>query len=226
MLDKPEIWAPVLATILAVILTWLLGHFNLWGISGLARGVRPVAWVKLNWRLWRAKRIPLRAYLATGEDDDSMRQFKINKIHVLDGKGRSIAGTIELVHTGYWLDSDVGEGKMHLFALGRRGRALEQAKTLCLDVARDDDRLPDKETRLKVLNVHIFGVDDVSSGDYWDDVPESLRWDIQDKLADELMDRAKSGPSFFQFRQGPYPYQGVAFTVSELDGLETLFQQG
>ena len=223
MFDRPEIWVPVLATFLAVFLAWLLGHLNLWWLSGLARRVRPITWAKSKWRHRQARGIPLRAYLAIGEGDNSMRQFKINKIHALDRKGRAIAGTIELVHSGYWLDTQVEEGKMHLFALARRGRALEQAKTLCLDVSRGDDRLPDKEMRLKVLYVHIFDVDDVSSGDYWDDVPESLRWDIQDKLADELMERARSEPSLFRFRWDPYPYQGVTFAVSGLDEIEALF---
>ena len=154
-----------------------------------------------------------------------MRRFKVKKIRAYDGKGKKIAGTIELMHSDYWLDSGEGSGKLHLFALGRRGRELEQADALRLSVeSRSDERTP-HEVRVKVLYADIFGVEQVTSGDYWDDVPETLREDLQDKLADELMARAQPEirTSLFQSRRERYPYQGVVFTVSGLEELEALF---
>lgn len=227
MLDKPEIWAPVLATILAVILAWLLGHFNLWGISELAGRSRPVSLVRLKWSLRRARRIPLGAYLTTGEDNN-MRRFSIKKVNALNDKGKSIPGTIELVHPDYGLDLPEGESKLHLFALSRRGRALEGAETLRLEV--EPSSAGDRRTsavQVKVLSVHTFALENLSSGDYWDDLPESLRFEVQDRLADELMERAEPVDvglfAIARNRQQRYPYQGVAFAVSGLDELEALF---
>ena len=34
-----------------------------------------------------------------------MRQFEVKEINAVDGKGKTIAGTIEPVHSGYWLDA-------------------------------------------------------------------------------------------------------------------------
>ena len=152
-----------------------------------------------------------------------MRRFKIKKIRAFDEKGKPIAGTIELAHSDYSLDSGEGPGKLHLFALARRGRSLEQAKSLRLEVIPVSDTPYPKVVQVKVLYADIFGLERVSSGGYWDEVPESLRYDIQDTLADKLMDRAKPEPSLFQIHREPYPYQGVAFAVSGLDELEALF---
>ena len=154
-----------------------------------------------------------------------MRKFKINKIRAFDGKGKPIAGTIELAHSDYILDLVEGPGKLHLFALARRSQLLEQAESLRLVVEPASDYRTPRDVRVKALYTDTFGLDRVSSGDYWNDVPEPLRFDIQDKLADELMDRAQPEirVSLFQTRHERYPYQGVAFTVSELDELEALF---
>lgn len=144
-----------------------------------------------------------------------MRQFTVKEIQAFDGKGKFIAGTIEPVHPSYWLDSDGGEGKMYLFALARRGRALKRADSLRLVVQPEAaNSATQQDVRVKVLYADSFGVEQVSDGDYWDDVPERLRFKIQNALADELMERAK--PTLFQ-------YQGVAFAVSGLDDLEALF---
>ena len=228
MLDKPEIWAPVLATILAVILAWLLGHLSLWRLVGLARRVRPIAWVKSKWRRRRARRIPLGAYLTTGEDEGMRRRFSIRKINALNDKGRLIPGTIEPVHRDYWLDLPEGESKLHLFGLSRRGRELEQAKTLRLVVGPSNSE--GSAVRVKVLYARTFGLENVADGDYWDEIPESLRFDIQDKLADQLMARAQPEKvGVFQLISQPererHPYQGVAFVVSGLDELEALFPE-
>ena len=151
-----------------------------------------------------------------------MRRFKINKINALDSKGKSIAGTIQPVHSDYWLDSEA-QGKLHLFGLARRGRSLEQAKSLRLEIIPASVNPYPQGVRVKVLHADSFGLEEVSRGDYWDEVPEQVRYDIQNTLADELMDRAKSEPSLFQFQREPYPYQGVAFVVSELEELAALF---
>lgn len=154
-----------------------------------------------------------------------MRQFRIGRINAFDGKGKAIPGTIKPVHPDYQLESSETQGKLHLFALARRGRKLEQAKSLRLVVTPNTGSPWPAEVRVRVLHADSFGLDQVSSGDYWDDVPESLRLDIQDALADELMNRAKVGivESIFEAAREPYPYQGVVFIVSELDELEALF---
>ena len=143
-----------------------------------------------------------------------MRQFRVKEIHALDGKGRAIAGTIEPVHPSYWLEQNGGESKMYLFALARRGRALKRADSLLPVVEPESPNPAPRDVRVKVLEADNFSVEKVSNGGYWDDVPERLRFSIQDALAGELMEPAK--PSLFQ-------YEGVAFTVSELDELQTLF---
>ena len=157
-----------------------------------------------------------------------MRRFSIRKINALNNRGKSIPGTIKPVHSDFWLDLPEGEGKLHLFALSRRGQALERAKTLRLEVepARSDRRAI--VVWVKVLYAHTFGLENVSDGDYWDDVPESLRFDIQDRLADELMNRAPPENvalpiSIGAFQRERHPYQGVVFAVSELEDLEALF---
>ena len=158
-------------------------------------------------------------------EKDGMRRFKIKKIRAFDRKGKSIAGTIELVHSDYWLDMNEGPGKLYLFALTRRGRLLERADSLQLEVvSASNDRTP-RNMQVKVLYADIFDLDNVNSGDYWDDVPESLRFDIQDKLADELMSRAQPEirTSLFQTRHERYPFEGVTFAVSGLEELEVLF---
>lgn len=157
-----------------------------------------------------------------------MRNFTIKKIRAYDAKGKRIAGTIEPVHTGYRLNPGEGQRKLHLFALSRQGRALEKAYSLLLDVASASDGKEDwsqEDVPVKVLLTDVFGVEQVTTGDYWDELPERLRDDIQDKLADELMARAypEIKAPLFQIWQGRYPYQGVAFVVSGLDELEALF---
>ena len=157
-----------------------------------------------------------------------MRRFSIRKINALNSRGKSIPGTIKPVHSDFWLDLPDGESKLHLFALSRRGQALEQAKTLRLEVEPASSDRRTSIVRVKVLYAHTFGLDNVSNGDYWDDVPESLRFDIQDRLADELMDRAPPEStglaiSIGGFQRERHPYQGVVFAVSELDELEALF---
>ena len=112
-----------------------------------------------------------------------------------------------------------------MFGLSRRGQALERAKTLRLEVESATSDRRTNVVRVKVLYAHTFGLENVANGDYWDDVPESLRFDIQDRLADELMDRAppeKVAP-MAAFQRERYPYQGVMFAVSELKELEALF---
>ena len=154
-----------------------------------------------------------------------MRKFTIRKIKAYDAKGKRIAGTIEPVRTDYWLGLE-GTGKMHLFALARQGRSLEKAYSLNLEVAPvAANEVVWEDVSVKVLFTDIFGAEQVTQGDYWDDLPVSLRDDIQDKLADELMARAQPQlrGALFKTWQEPYPYQGVAFAVSELDELEALF---
>ena len=156
-----------------------------------------------------------------------MRRFSIRKINALNSRGRSIPGTIKPIHTDFWLDLPEGESKMHLFALSRRGQALQQAQTLRLVVEPSTADRQDSTVRVKVLYAHTFGLENVSNGDYWDDIPESLRFDIQDRLADELMNQAPPENISFlnplQRERERYPYQGVVFAVSELDELEALF---
>ena len=149
-----------------------------------------------------------------------MRRFKINKIHALDGKGRTIAGTIEPAHSDYSLDSEEGNGKAYLFALARKGQSLERAESLLLEVQPASDSFESSEVQVKVLYIDIFGLDRVSSGEYWDELPQIQRFRIQDKLADEIMERAKP---LFPFQREAHPYQGVTFAVSGLDELESLF---
>ena len=157
-----------------------------------------------------------------------MRSFTIKKIRAYDSSGNRIAGTIEPVHTDYWLNSDEEPGKLPLFALTRQGRALEKAHSLLLDVASatgEGNGWSREDVHVRVLLTDVFGVEQVTRGDYWDDLPERLRDDLQDKMADELMDRAQPEirATLFQSRQERYPYHGVAFVVSELDELEALF---
>ena len=85
--------------------------------------------------------------------------------------------------------------------------------------------------RVKVLYAHTFGLENVANGDYWNDVPEFLRFDIQDRLADQLMDRAQPEnigilTSIAAIQRERHPYQGVVFAVSGLDELEALFPPG
>lgn len=224
MFNLPEFWHPI-------IVAWLLAQFSLWWLFRTVlwapSRIRPIAGVKSKWRRWQVGRIRLQAYLATGEND-GMRRFKIKKIRAYNKKGKKIAGTIEPVHSDYWLDSGEGQGKMHLFALARQGRVLEQAHSLRLEVAAETDDgevWKEEDVSVKVLFTDIFGPEQVTSGDYWDEVPERLRDDIQDKLADELMERAKPEirVSLFQNQRELYPYQGVTFAVSGLGELEALF---
>lgn len=149
-----------------------------------------------------------------------MRQFTIKEIYALDGKGKAIADTIEPVHPAYCLDIAEGPGKAYLFALTRRGRAVERADSLRLVVAPALDDTDTRNVRVKVLFTDTFDVERVSSGDYWDDIPELQRFRIQAKLADQIMDRAKP---LFPFQREAHPYQGVAFAVSGLDEIEALF---
>ena len=156
------------------------------------------------------------------------RNFSIQKINALNEKGKAIPGTIEPVHTDYWLDSPEEEGKLYLFALSRRGRALERAGALRLVVDTMNGDRNTSTVRVKVLYADTFGVENVADGDYWDEIPESLRFDIQDELADQLMARAQPEKvSFLSAFSSPererYPYQGVTFVVSELEELEALF---
>lgn len=145
-----------------------------------------------------------------------MRQFTIEEIYALDGKGKTIADMIEPVHPAYCLDLGEGPGKAYLFALSRRGRA----DSLRLVVTPDLDNTEPRNVRVKVLFTDTFDVERVSSGDYWDDIPELQRFRIQAKLADEIMGRAKP---LFPFQRETHPYQGVTFVVSGLDELEALF---
>ena len=149
-----------------------------------------------------------------------MRMFRINRIRALDGKGKTIAGTIEPVDSNYLLNSGEGRGKGYLFALARRGQPLERAERLLLEVQGVSAGTETNEVQVKVLYTDIFGLDRVVSGDYWDEVPELQRFRIQNKLADEIMERAKP---LFPFQREPYPYQGVTFAVSELEELDALF---
>ena len=129
------------------------------------------------------------------------------------------------MHTGYWLDLPEGESKLHLFALTRRGKELAQAKTLRLVVEPDAENGPGSAVEVEVLYAHTFGLENLADGDYWDEVPEPLRFDMQDRMADELMDRADPIPAglFSALPRRRYPYQGVAFAVSGLDQLAALF---
>ena len=228
MFDSPKFWQvalSALAAVIAAVVVWLLGRFGGLLLDAFT-GARPITRLKSRWRHRRAKLIPLQAYPVAGEDD-GMRKFTIRKIKAYDSKGKRIVGTIEPVHTDYWLDLE-GTGKMHLFALARQGRSLEKAYSLNLEVASSTgDKVvwQREDVSVKVLFTDVFGVEQVTEGDYWDTLPESLRDDIQDKLADELMGRAQPElrGSLFKTWQEPYPYQGVTFAVSELDELEALF---
>ena len=155
-------------------------------------------------------------------------RFSIQKINALNDKGKLIPGTIEPIHTEYRLDLPEEESKLYLFALSRRGRALERAKTLRLVVNSLNGERNTSTVRVKVLYADSFGLDNVADGDYWNEIPESLRFDIQDELADQLMARAQPEKiGFFPVLSSPererHPYQGVTFAVSELDELEALF---
>lgn len=158
------------------------------------------------------------------------RRFSVQRINAINDKGKAISGTIEPVRTDYWLDSQEEKGKLYLFALSRRGQALERAGALRLVVDTSNGDQNTSTVRVKVLFAHTFGVENVADGDYWDDIPESLRFDIQDELADRLMARAQPEKvSFFtafsSAERERYPYRGVAFIVSELDELEALFSE-
>ena len=157
-----------------------------------------------------------------------MRRFTIREIYALDKKGKNIGGIIEPVHPEYWLDSEEGLGKAYLFALARRSRELEHADSLRLVVSPGPDDDPQREVGVKVLFTDTFGLDRVSSGDYWDEIPELQRFRVQAKLSEELMRRAQPEirTSLFQTRHERYPFEGVAFAVSELDELEALFSSG
>ena len=149
-----------------------------------------------------------------------MRQFTVKEIYALDGKGKTIADMIEPVHPTYCLDLGENPGKTYLFALSRRGRDLEQADSLRLVVTPDSNDSEQKNVRVNVLFTDTFNLERVSSGDYWDDIPELQRFRIQAKLADEIMERAKP---LFPFQREAHPYQGVTFAVTGLEELETLF---
>ena len=154
-----------------------------------------------------------------------MRQFTVKEIYALDRKGKHIGGIIEPVHPDYLLDSDEGPGKAYLFALARRSRELERADSLSLVVTSGSgDRAP-QYVRVKVLDINTFDLDRVSSGDYWNEIPELQRFRVQAKLSEELMSRAQPEirTSLFQTRNERYPFEGVAFAVTELDELEGLF---
>ena len=154
-----------------------------------------------------------------------MRRFAVKKIYALNNRGRHIAGTIEPVHPGYWLDLPDGESKLHLFALTRRGKEQAQAKTLRLVVEPAAENGQENFVEVEVLYAHTFGVEDLPEGDYWDELPESLRLAMQDRMADELMERAAPIPAtlFSTLGRQRYPYRGVAFAVSGLDQLAALF---
>lgn len=224
MFNLPDFWQPI-------VVAWLLAQLSLWwalrAALYAARRIRPARWLKSKWRRLRAGRIPVRAHPTTGEDND-MRRFKIEKIRAYDRKGKRIAGTIEPVHTEYRLDSCEEQGKLYLFALARQGRALEQADSLRLDVTPATDggeRGNPADVPVKVLFADVFGAEQVTGGDYWNEMPERLRDDIQDRLADALMERARPElrVSLFQNQRELYPYHGVAFAVTELDELTALF---
>ena len=79
--------------------------------------------------------------------------------------------------------------------------------------------------RVKVAHTHAFGLDKLFCGDYWKQVPELQRIQIQNKIAYELMSRAK--PVMIKdgipYMRDTYPYSGIAFAVSGLYELEALF---
>lgn len=154
-----------------------------------------------------------------------MGKFTIKEIYALDKKGKHIGGIIEPLHPDHWLDSEKGPGKAYLFALARRGRELERANSLRLVVTPVSGGQASRNVRVKVLYTDTFGIDYVSSGDYWDELPEMQRFRIQAKMSEELMARAQPEirTSLFQTRHERYPFEGVAFAVSELDELEALF---
>ena len=154
-----------------------------------------------------------------------MGKFTIKEIYALDKKGKHIGGIIEPLHPDYWLDSEKGPGKAYLFALARRSRELERADSLRLVVTPDPDGKTSRNVRVKVLYTDTFDIDRVSSGDYWDELPEMQRFRIQAKMAEELMARAQPEirTSLFQTRYERYPFEGVTFAVSGLDELEALF---
>ena len=157
-----------------------------------------------------------------------MRWFNIRGIYALDGKGKHIAGTIEPVHSGYWPHPETVQDAAYIFALARRGRFLQlNTKSLFLAVAVGPESPEQKlETvRVKVAHTHAFGLDKLFCGDYWKQVPELQRIQIQNKIAYELMSRAK--PVMIKdgipYMRDAYPYSGIAFAVSGLDELEALF---
>ena len=154
-----------------------------------------------------------------------MRQFDVKEINAVDGKGKTIVGTIEPVHSGYWLESDNGPGKAYLFGLTRQGRSLARADRLHLVVTPSGGVSFQREVQVqvKVLFIDVFDVVRVSRGDYWDDMPERYRFRAQNKLADKLMDRAGPGGTIPLIQWERFPYVGVTFAVTELDGLDALF---
>ena len=154
-----------------------------------------------------------------------MQRFAVRKIYALNSKGKVIpAGTIRPVRQEYRLDSPESESKMHLFAIARQGKSLEQAKTLQLEVEPERAIRP-QTVGVEVLYAHTFELENLADGDYWDEVPQSLRFEVQTRLADELMDLADPEPPglFSMPPRRRYPYQGVAFAVSGLDQLAALF---
>ena len=154
-----------------------------------------------------------------------MQRFTIKEIYALDKKGKHIGGIIEPVPPDYWLDSAEGPGKAYFFALARRSRELERADSLRLVVTPGVGNGTSSNVRVKVLYTDTFDLDRVSSGEYWDEIPEIQRFRLQAKLSEELMSRAQPEirTSLFQTRRELYPFEGVTFAVSELDELEALF---
>ena len=154
-----------------------------------------------------------------------MQRFAVKKIYALNGKGKVIPGTIHPIHEEYRLDSPEGESKMHLFGVARQGKSLEQTKALHLEVLLEQGRPAMHNIGVKVLYAHTFGLENLTDGDYWDEVPTPLRFHMQNRLADELMELADPDPPglLSAIPRRRYPYQGVAFAVSGLDQLAALF---
>ena len=228
MFNLPDFWQPI-------VVAWLLAQLSLWwalrAALYAARRFKPVAWAKFQWRRRQAGRLPLWMY-PSDWGDARMRRFTIKEIYALDQKGNHIGGIIEPVHPDYWLDSEQRHGKGYLFGLARRNRELERADCLRLVVAPEDAPTPDaptpKDVQVKVLYTDAFGLDGVSRGDYWSELPQLVRFRIQARLSEELMRRAQPEirTSLFQTRQERYPFGGVAFAVTGLGELDALFPPG
>ena len=107
-----------------------------------------------------------------------MQRFTIKEIYALDKKGKHIGGIIEPVYPDYWLDSSEEEpGKAYFFALARRSRELERADSLRLVVTPGiGNEISSSNVRVKVLYTDTFDLDRVSSGEYWDEIPEIQRF--------------------------------------------------